>query len=149
MIITSLIDGPESNEYIENDLKKLQLKLYNYSRQIIYSIFEASSMFDIPMKMALNFFQENKDSCVLKGSSELVEMEVLLRKGGIRFVILQQSYVRRFLAKQKSRRKRKELVLMSILMAPPNQVEEFYFPVFPGGSVYHMANQSFARSFAF
>lgn len=59
-----------------------------------------------------------------------------------KLAIVQQSFVRRWLAIRKTQRLRLQKVLKMILLSPPKQVEYIFFNNFEGGQYYHNAISS-------
>ena len=62
----------------------------------------------------------------------------LLCYGIHKWICIQQSYIRRFLAIKRCKRLRfQKNVLFELSYAPPKQIHHYIFPSFPGGCKYH------------
>lgn len=71
-------------------------------------------------------------------------MRRLLTADVTKLIILQQSYIRRFLAiRHVHRMKFREKCLMHMRLSPPNLVEYNNFNGFQGGDIYHDSKSSF------
>lgn len=133
-ISTFLLDGPII-------LKKNPKKCYCYLNLLFhlvendYVCINALDYYDDTPISSLKLYNNNNNSIY-----KIIEL-ILERK----LVIIQQAYIRRWIARRRVLRIRLKKVLYSITLSPPKQIEFRSFCHFDGGSDYFKFQKSFEK----
>ncbi len=130
------------NNNYKNDIDKLKNNLYNYTSQLTWLLF--TILLRIGNKSLINniqnpydYFKKRQELLLKRENSDLkCRTLLLLLTHGTKIVIIQQSYIRRFLARKKIVKIKKNNILNIILYAIPKFIEHNEFICFSGGYNY-------------
>ncbi len=134
-----------------NDLLKFTYNNYDYTQNLMYFLFILLSKIDNSILLLpdtygntiLELLIQHKYKFYRKGNN--YGSLLLLLTYGEKIIILQQSYVRRYLAKRRIIKIKKQKVFDTILYAPAGHIEYYTYRFFQGGYAYIQANEKFNK----